>query len=408
MKNLIIRTFIFSFFVIEFSNAQNFFPLDVGDALQFNGRSIYSGPGGQYSDIETWNKLFVIKDTLIGGQRYIKTSGGFFGSPEWLRYDPEENKLWLRFSADTVDRFAVDFNVQGSYTSYINKTPYTFTGSGIIIDTILGQPCKAYKMIHQFSSYPYRTIKYTFAEGVGLYYYSSSYSEVGVSGFRADSLKAFRINNNVFNNMFGVSINQLGPLSNRPINAFPFYMSINYSAQVPSLIESLYLEIWHYHNNINISYQKLTPVNNQFNISFTPNSLMVGDTLKLRARIVDGSIFRNSDSFPDTGFAYIVVLPPITEVESEENTINFSLQQNYPNPFNPSTVISWQSPVSGWQTIKLYDLLGREIDTIIDGYYEAGKHSTLYIANSTLPSGVYFYQLKAGEYSDTKKMILIR
>jgi hypothetical protein len=65
-------------------------------------------------------------------------------------------------------------------------------------------------------------------------------------------------------------------------------------------------------------------------------------------------------------------------------------------------------PVSGRVTIKLFDILGREIETIVDGYYEAGKHSTLYIANSTLSSGVYFYQLKTENYIETKKMILLR
>jgi photosystem II stability/assembly factor-like uncharacterized protein len=95
--------------------------------------------------------------------------------------------------------------------------------------------------------------------------------------------------------------------------------------------------------------------------------------------------------------------------ENGDKKLNdFHLYQNYPNPFNPSTTISWQSPASGWQTIKLYDLMGREIETIVSGYYEAGSHSTLYIVNSSLPSGVYFYQLKADEFVQTRKMILLR
>jgi len=92
---------------------------------------------------------------------------------------------------------------------------------------------------------------------------------------------------------------------------------------------------------------------------------------------------------------------------------DFVLYQNYPNPFsatggNPSTTISWQSAVGSRQTIKLYDVLGREIETIVDGYFDAGKHSTFYILNSTLPSGVYFYQLRAGDFVQTKKMIIMR
>jgi hypothetical protein len=91
-----------------------------------------------------------------------------------------------------------------------------------------------------------------------------------------------------------------------------------------------------------------------------------------------------------------------------EQITDFNLFQNFPNPFNPSTIISWQSPVNGRHTIKLYDVFGREIETIVDGYYSAGKNSKLYVVNSSLPSGIYFYQLRIGNYSETKKMILIR
>ena len=101
--------------------------------------------------------------------------------------------------------------------------------------------------------------------------------------------------------------------------------------------------------------------------------------------------------------------PAATDVkEKYQQLITFYLDQNHPNPFNPSTTISWQSPLGSWQTIKLFDVLGREIECIVDGYYEAGPHSTLYIANSSLPSGVYFYQLKAGDFIQTKKMIYLK
>jgi len=111
------------------------------------------------------------------------------------------------------------------------------------------------------------------------------------------------------------------------------------------------------------------------------------------------------------------LLGVVTNIEDNSSAPElFQLLQNYPNPFNPSTTISWQSPISSWQTIKLFDVLGREIETIVDGYYEAGSHSTLYIVNSSLPSGVYFYQLNVVDPStgsgqsfiETKKMILIK
>jgi hypothetical protein len=100
----------------------------------------------------------------------------------------------------------------------------------------------------------------------------------------------------------------------------------------------------------------------------------------------------------------------VTDAERDNSSLpeSFHLNQNYPNPFNPSTKISWQSPVGSWQTIKLFDVLGREIETIVEGYFDAGSHSTLYIVNSSLPSGIYFYQLRAGNYVQTKKMIMLK
>jgi hypothetical protein len=85
----------------------------------------------------------------------------------------------------------------------------------------------------------------------------------------------------------------------------------------------------------------------------------------------------------------------------------FALEQNYPNPFNPSTKISWQSPVGSHQTIKVYDVLGNEVATLVDEYKNAGRYEVEFNAIN-LSSGVYFYQIQAGEFVKTKKMILIR
>jgi len=124
----------------------------------------------------------------------------------------------------------------------------------------------------------------------------------------------------------------------------------------------------------------------------------------------------NPDNFYGWGIINtLLALNVILKVDNSFIPDDFILYQNYPNPFNPSTSINWHSPLGSWITIKLYDVLGREIETIVDGYYDAGNHSTLYIINSTLPSGVYFYQLKVVDnstgnvvYKDTKKMMLMK
>jgi hypothetical protein len=86
---------------------------------------------------------------------------------------------------------------------------------------------------------------------------------------------------------------------------------------------------------------------------------------------------------------------------------NFALYQNFPNPFNPSTVISFSILQSEHVRLLVYDLSGREVSVPLDKYLNAGEYSISWNA-SGLSSGIYFYKLEAGNYSDTKKMIFIK
>ncbi|MHC1737385.1 MAG: YCF48-related protein [Ignavibacteriaceae bacterium] len=87
----------------------------------------------------------------------------------------------------------------------------------------------------------------------------------------------------------------------------------------------------------------------------------------------------------------------------------FSLSQNYPNPFNPTTVISYQLPVNSNVSLRLYDILGNEIATLVDEEQPAGNHEyKLTSLNYKLSSGIYFYQLRAGTFVTTKKMVLLK
>jgi predicted GH43/DUF377 family glycosyl hydrolase len=85
----------------------------------------------------------------------------------------------------------------------------------------------------------------------------------------------------------------------------------------------------------------------------------------------------------------------------------FALEQNYPNPFNPTTVISYQLPVSSDVTLKVYDLLGREVATLVDEFIPAGKYEVEF-DGSNLSGGTYFYRLRAGEVTASKKLILLK
>jgi hypothetical protein len=105
-------------------------------------------------------------------------------------------------------------------------------------------------------------------------------------------------------------------------------------------------------------------------------------------------------------FKLIDFNPTIVE-ELETELEYFNLHQNYPNPFNPNTRINYQIPEQSFVTLKIFDVLGKEIDTLVNEEKPAGKYKVEFDGNG-LPSGVYFYQLQAGSFVETKKMILLR
>jgi|GEM_PF-1163612 len=94
-------------------------------------------------------------------------------------------------------------------------------------------------------------------------------------------------------------------------------------------------------------------------------------------------------------------------VQGSEIVKSYELGQNYPNPFNPTTIITYQIPKDGFVTVKVFDALGREIKTLVNDFKSQGKYSVNFDASS-LSSGVYFYQLKAGDYTSIKKMVLLK
>jgi hypothetical protein len=87
--------------------------------------------------------------------------------------------------------------------------------------------------------------------------------------------------------------------------------------------------------------------------------------------------------------------------------LKFSLSQNYPNPFNPSTQIEFTLPKSEFVELKVYNILGKEVSTLVSRKLNQGNHSYTF-EGTNLASGIYYYQLTAGEYREVKKMILLR
>jgi hypothetical protein len=112
-------------------------------------------------------------------------------------------------------------------------------------------------------------------------------------------------------------------------------------------------------------------------------------------------------SLPDT----VQVDPPnVTGIggsESGRGADQFVLSQNFPNPFNPSTTIRYGLPRAADVTLVVYNALGQEVVRLVDTHQESGYHEVRF-DGSNVASGVYFYRLRAGEFSQTKRLMLVR
>jgi hypothetical protein len=121
----------------------------------------------------------------------------------------------------------------------------------------------------------------------------------------------------------------------------------------------------------------------------------------------DSILFHSNSQNSEYSYLDVQGLGYVSVESKQTKPCNYVLSQNYPNPFNPSTKISWQSPQSGRQTLKVFDVLGKEVATLVDEYRPAGNYE-INFDGGNLPSGVYLYKLQAGSFVETKKMIFMK
>ncbi len=136
-----------------------------------------------------------------------------------------------------------------------------------------------------------------------------------------------------------------------------------------------------------------------WNWVFFKSYFKTGDDIKI---VYNNPIQIGKDIFTFTGNGVTRVSAPTDNIIKD-----FSLAQNYPNPFNPTTIIEYSIPKAEKVTLKIYDVLGREIRTLVNNEQIQGKYSVEFNAGN-LASGVYFYRLEAGNFAQTKKLILLK
>ena len=219
----------------------------------------------------------------------------------------------------------------------------------------------------------------------------------------------YKINNDIWGFTLFAGIYKYNLSTNEWENNFlpgSFYKPISIATNGTQLISSflgfLTSDTRYYSSNNNgTSWSELTTDTIGLgNKILSPYALAVNSSYYFAAywRTVSGTITSSVYRLPLT----------TTSLTSEKSIPNsYHLSQNYPNPFNPSTTISWQLAASSFVTLKVHNVLGKEVAALVNEEVQAGMHSVNFDA-SHLSSGIYFYTLKTNSFMQTKKMILLR
>ncbi len=203
------------------------------------------------------------------------------------------------------------------------------------------------------------------------------------------------------------------------LDNLPFYLDFPLDSD-GNIVDSVY-ERWLPHNPANMV--SMLPPDHEMaiyfdcgtydHLEFYPMNTAFAESLdnysiEYRFDVFSGDHY--SETRPPVAFMFLdSVMNTPTSIDDEDFYLpyGFVLSQNYPNPFNAKTTIEFEMIKTGYVTLDVFDILGRHIETLVDAAIEAGKHEIIWDA-SVQPSGIYFYKIKSGDKSLTKKMILLK
>lgn len=390
----------------------NYFPLAVGNKWQFNQECLYYGS-------EENSIYYVERDSIIMGKDYYLLQGTI---NDWLRYDNDEDKLFLRWNDS--DYVVMNYTLnEGSSFSQITFNSHQIRGVGVRPPAIISVFDSSYHSKGYSYSQEY------FAAG---YYHSESLGETrddfyygGPGGYYEHCI--YKMIRAILHDSTGVKYysDHVKPTINfQPIlitNKFELNWSFNVDHEYTyfesngseNFVDSVIMYSYYSNEDSTLLNLPVLAVNTPNSINYTISYLLDSTLMKndysfyYKIYAVDKGIVPEHSTKPDTGY-YELVYDPNVLVEIVDNKIiDYELMQNYPNPFNPITNIEYSIKEEGNVELIVYDVLGKVVEKLVDDRKSAGNYSAQFNA-SNLSSGIYFYCLRVNDFVGAKKMLLIK
>jgi len=392
---------------------ENFLPLQAGNTWQFLCTRYTSWFGW-----DDWIEYkSVTEDTLIFNEKYYRYDS------QWVRYSGGDNKIY--FNITGTDHLFMDFNLF-PVSQFMQGGPYYQQADVIQEDrNILGENYfnKGYYLYYE---QVYTTTKEYFAENFGPSLYSESYN-IPTGGSSKSIICAVlydSLGNPTYYTAHVIPEFVISPITDVNSNVFSleFNVSHSYSVFRPpgggsglNFIDSVKMFSYYSNGDSTTSLSPLVVTNdyeNHYVVNTSLDTILLKSGFNFYYRFLakDKCLIPEYASAPDSGYYECVWDDPVG-LNAIGESFSFKLEQNYPNPFNPNTIIKYSIEEQQFVTLKVFDVLGNEIAVLVSEEKPAGNYKVdfnLNIGTHHLASGVYIYQLRAGNYIETKKMVLLK
>lgn len=405
--------------------AQNFFPMEISDNVLRKQKFEIKAP--RYSSTWTKHHIYTVTSQIAYNDltfyKFAANNNDYklIDTSCYYSYDSVTQKLYIKIPEVVEPKMIADFNIpyDSVFETYLLKTPQLVRCMGTSYQ-IIGDDTLLTWTMRYLQPTSYFLASFTDKIGLSNYYH---YRSIGVDVGERIIDTVVSLSTSVYqHNIPYLRIDTLFPIFDRPINTFPFMIFSNYVSNFSNTIYKFILELHVTRNDSIIYSEEKNFTEGRIQISFPDSLLHINDIIHLRAVAKDSSYLLNIAYKPDVGVFKIKVLPKLTDDEDNSSEVKFNLFQNYPNPFNPSTKIKFTIPSNGMGhtstslgnhdpslhvSLKIYDILGNEVAILVNEERQPGEYEIEFNAQN-LPGGVYFYQMRVGNFFQTKKLVLMR